>query len=138
MSIPRNTSRSTGRARESDAGINRRLPELPWHPRLEDVSADRKKDVDHRNLVKPELRSLRSQVRKIRDEKRDTPAAANQWLKALRAIFSWANEAEETTVHRRSGLKSLNTPRKVIILGRQKRLSNSTSGTRLGHGRGAR
>ena len=50
MSIPRNTSRSTGRARESDAGINRRLPELPWRPRLEDVSADRKKDVDHRNL----------------------------------------------------------------------------------------
>jgi hypothetical protein len=92
------------------------LPELPWHPRLEDVSADRKKDVDHRNLVKPDLRSLRSQVRKIRDEKRDTPAAANQWLKALRAMFSWANEAEETTVHPTLWVKSLNTPRKVIIV----------------------
>src|SRR6266481_915242 len=107
MSIPRNTSRSTGRARESDAGINRRLPELPWRPRLEDVSADRKKDVDHRNLVKPELRSLRSQVRKIRDERRDTPAASNQWLKALRAMFSWANEAEETRIHPTLGVKKL-------------------------------
>jgi hypothetical protein len=42
MSIPRNTSRSTGRARESDAGINRPLPELLWHSLLEDVSAERK------------------------------------------------------------------------------------------------
>jgi hypothetical protein len=34
-------------------------------------------------------------VRRIRDAKIDTPAAANQRLKALRTMFSWANEAEE-------------------------------------------
>jgi integrase/recombinase XerD len=38
-------------------------------------------------------------VRKMRDAKAATPAAANQLLKALRPLFSWANEAEETTVN---------------------------------------
>lgn len=46
-------------------------------------------------------------VRKIRDEKRETPAAANQRLKALRALFSWGNEAEETTVNPTLGVKSI-------------------------------
>jgi len=34
-------------------------------------------------------------VRGLRDAKAATPAAANQLLKALRRLFSWANEAEE-------------------------------------------
>lgn len=34
-------------------------------------------------------------VRKLRDEKAATPAAANTLLKALRALFRWAVEAEE-------------------------------------------
>lgn len=38
-------------------------------------------------------------VRQLRDELLATPAAANQRIKALRALFSWANEAEETTVN---------------------------------------
>jgi integrase/recombinase XerD len=46
-------------------------------------------------------------VRRIRDAKIDTPAAANQRLKALRTMFSWANEAEETTVNPTIGVKKL-------------------------------
>jgi integrase/recombinase XerD len=34
-------------------------------------------------------------VRKLRDDLRDTPAAANKRLKALQALFSWACEDEE-------------------------------------------
>ena len=46
-------------------------------------------------------------VRKMRDAKSATPAAANQLVKALRALFSWANEAEETTVNPTIGVKKL-------------------------------
>lgn len=46
-------------------------------------------------------------VRRIRDAKIETPAAANQRVKALRALFSWANEAEETTVNPTIGIKKL-------------------------------
>lgn len=46
-------------------------------------------------------------VRKLRDAKAATPAAANQRVKALRALFSWANEAEETRVNPTIGVKKL-------------------------------
>jgi len=46
-------------------------------------------------------------VRRMRDAKAATPAAANQVVKALRAVFSWANEAEETTVNPTIGIKKL-------------------------------
>ncbi|WP_246767672.1 tyrosine-type recombinase/integrase [Bradyrhizobium sp. CCBAU 53340] len=46
-------------------------------------------------------------VRRMRDAKATTPAAANQLVKALRALFSWANEAEETTVNPTVGVKKL-------------------------------
>lgn len=46
-------------------------------------------------------------VRRLRDARAETPAAANQRLKALRALFSWANEAEETTVNPTIGVKKL-------------------------------
>jgi integrase len=46
-------------------------------------------------------------VRKLRDAKAATPAAANQLVKALRALFSWANEAEETTVNPTIGVKKI-------------------------------
>lgn len=46
-------------------------------------------------------------VRRLRDAKVATPAAANQLVKALRALFSWANEAEETTVNPTVGVKKL-------------------------------
>jgi integrase/recombinase XerD len=46
-------------------------------------------------------------VRRIRDAKMETPAAANQLVKALRALFSWANKAEETTVDPTIGVKKL-------------------------------
>jgi integrase len=46
-------------------------------------------------------------VRRLRDAKIETPAAANQLVKALCALFSWANEAEETTVNPTIGVKKL-------------------------------
>lgn len=46
-------------------------------------------------------------VRKLRDELASTPAAANQRIKALRALFNWANEAGETAVNPTLGVKRL-------------------------------
>ncbi|MGB3448738.1 MAG: tyrosine-type recombinase/integrase [Xanthobacteraceae bacterium] len=46
-------------------------------------------------------------VRLLRDELLSTPAAANQRLKALRALFSWGNENDETTVNPVLGVKRL-------------------------------
>lgn len=46
-------------------------------------------------------------VRRLRDAKAETKAAANQLIKALRALFSWANEAEETSVNPTIGVKKL-------------------------------
>jgi len=46
-------------------------------------------------------------VRMLRDELRETPAAANQRLKSLRALFNWANEADETTVNPTLGVKRI-------------------------------
>ena len=46
-------------------------------------------------------------VRVLRDELLATPAAANQRLKALRALFSWANETEETGVNPVLGVKRI-------------------------------
>jgi len=46
-------------------------------------------------------------VRELRDELLATPAAANQRLKALRALFNLANEAEETTVNPTLGVKRI-------------------------------
>jgi integrase len=46
-------------------------------------------------------------VRKIRDALHATPAAANQRIKALRALFGWANEADETTVNPTIGVKRI-------------------------------
>lgn len=57
--------------------------------------------------VKPVALMQPRHVRKIRDTKSDTPAAANQRLKALRALFNWANEAEETSNNPTIGVKGL-------------------------------
>jgi integrase/recombinase XerD len=46
-------------------------------------------------------------VRRMRDAKSATPAAANQLVKALRALFSWANEVEQATVNPTLGVKKL-------------------------------
>jgi integrase/recombinase XerD len=46
-------------------------------------------------------------VRQIRDEKKDTPAAANQRLKALRSLFGWAVEEEHAGHDPTPGVKSL-------------------------------
>jgi len=61
--------------------------------------------LDH--AAKPVAMIPPRHVRKMRDAKSATPAAANQLLKALRALFSWANEAEETTVNPTIGVKKL-------------------------------
>ncbi|MGJ5206123.1 tyrosine-type recombinase/integrase [Bradyrhizobium sp. HKCCYLR20261] len=57
--------------------------------------------------AKPVAMMQARHVRRMRDAKSATPAAANQLLKALRALFSWANEAEETTVNPTTGVKKL-------------------------------
>lgn len=49
-------------------------------------------------------------VRMLRDELLATPGAANGRLKALRALFNWANEAEETTVNPTLGVKRIKYP----------------------------
>lgn len=46
-------------------------------------------------------------VRLLRDELLATPAAANQRLKALRALFGWANENDETSVNPVLGVKRI-------------------------------
>lgn len=46
-------------------------------------------------------------VRILRDELLATPAAANQRLKALCALFNWANEADETTANPTLGVKRI-------------------------------
>lgn len=61
--------------------------------------------MDH--AAKPVAMIQPRHVRKMRDAKSATPAAANQLLKALRALFSWASEAEETTVNPTIGVKKL-------------------------------
>jgi integrase/recombinase XerD len=57
--------------------------------------------------AKPVMMMQARHVRRMRDAKVATPAAANQLVKALRALFSWANEAEETTVNPTIGVKKL-------------------------------
>jgi integrase/recombinase XerD len=46
-------------------------------------------------------------IRMLRDEKSELPAAANQRLKALRALFSWALEEEEASNDPTLGVKKI-------------------------------
>ena len=64
-------------------------------------------EISHEHGAKPVAMMAPRHVRKIRDARIETPAAANQRVKALRAMFSWANEAEETTVNPTLGVKML-------------------------------
>jgi integrase/recombinase XerD len=64
-------------------------------------------EIAHEHGAKPVAMMQARHVRRIRDAKAETPAAANQRVKALRALFSWANEAEETTVNPTIGVKKL-------------------------------
>jgi integrase/recombinase XerD len=64
-------------------------------------------EIAREHGAKPVALMAARHVRRIRDARVDTPAAANQRVKALRAMFSWANEAEETTVNPTLGVKKL-------------------------------
>jgi len=64
-------------------------------------------EIAQEHGAKPVALMAARHVRRIRDAKIGTPAAANQRVKALRALFSWANEAEETTVNPTLGVKKL-------------------------------
>ena len=64
-------------------------------------------EIAQEHSAKPVAMMAARHVRRIRDAKIETPAAANQRVKALRAMFSWANEAEETTVNPTIGVKKL-------------------------------
>jgi integrase len=64
-------------------------------------------EIAQEHGAKPVAMMASRHVRKIRDAKIETPAAANQRVKALRAMFSWANEAEETSVNPTIGVKKL-------------------------------
>ena len=55
---------------------------------------------------KPAARMEARHVRKLRDAKADTPAAANTLLKALRALFQWAVEEELCPTDPTVGVKS--------------------------------
>src|SRR5829696_5994229 len=56
---------------------------------------------------KPVARLTSRNVRKLRDEKAETPGAANTLLKALRALFAWAVEAEELKHNPTTGVKAI-------------------------------
>jgi integrase/recombinase XerD len=64
-------------------------------------------EIAREHAAKPVMMMQARHVRRMRDAKSTTPAAANQLVKALRALFSWANEAEETTVNPTIGVKKL-------------------------------
>lgn len=64
-------------------------------------------EIAQEHGAKPVAMMAPRHVRSIRDARIKTPAAANQRVKALRAMFSWANEAEETTVNPTLGVKKL-------------------------------
>jgi integrase/recombinase XerD len=64
-------------------------------------------EISQEHGAKPVALMAARHVRKIRDAKIETPAAANQRVKALRALFSWGNEAEETTVNPTLGVKKI-------------------------------
>ena len=64
-------------------------------------------EIAREHGAKPVAMMAPRHVRRIRDAKSETPAAANQRVKALRAMFSWANEAEETSVNPTIGVKKL-------------------------------
>jgi hypothetical protein len=56
---------------------------------------------------KPAAQMEPRHVRKLRDEKAETPAEANKLLKALRALFKWAIEEEQTTRDPTVGVKAV-------------------------------
>lgn len=56
---------------------------------------------------KPVVFFERRHVRRLRDELRSTPAAANKRLKALRALFAWATDAEEAPHDPTIGVKQI-------------------------------
>lgn len=56
---------------------------------------------------KPVARLEARHIRQWRDEKADTPAAANTMLKALRALFSWGEEYEEVERSPVRGVKNV-------------------------------
>jgi integrase/recombinase XerD len=64
-------------------------------------------EIAQEHGAKPVAMMAPRHVRRIRDAKIKTPAAANQRVKALRAMFSWANEAEQTSVNPTVGVKKL-------------------------------
>jgi integrase/recombinase XerD len=64
-------------------------------------------EIAQEHGAKPVAMMAARHVRKIRDAKIATPAAANQRVKALRAMFTWANEAEETSVNPTIGVKKI-------------------------------
>lgn len=56
---------------------------------------------------KPVARMESRHVRKIRNEREDKPAAANQRMKAMRSMFGWANEEEEIKNDPTFGVKNI-------------------------------
>ncbi len=64
-------------------------------------------EIAQEHGAKPVAMMQARHVRGLRNAKAATPAAANQLVKALRALFTWANEAEETTVNPTIGVKKL-------------------------------
>jgi hypothetical protein len=73
----------------ASAGFNRLdISTQSWQRRALDEICDKHAD-------KPVALLQARHIRKLRDEKADLPGAAKNRLKALRALFKWAVEAEE-------------------------------------------
>ena len=80
----------------------RGLDEKTWRPRVSILNHICDLPISETNRTKigeaPFADMHSKAIRRIRDRKADTPEAANNWLKALKALFKWAVE-EEHAVH---------------------------------------
>jgi integrase/recombinase XerD len=63
--------------------------------------------ICEKNADKPVAMMSSRHVRKLRDELADTPGAANNRLKALKALFAWATEEEEANHDPTVGVKKI-------------------------------
>lgn len=58
----------------------------------------------------PVSQILPRHLRNMRDKKSDTPGTANAWVKALRQLFTWAQEAQGLSANPAKDVPYINTP----------------------------
>jgi hypothetical protein len=85
--------------------------------------------ICEKHADKPVALMRPKQVRALRDERADTPGAANIRLKALRALFRWAVEADGSSSRPNAGRKqnSLSADRlPLLVYGRGRGLRETS------------